>query len=131
VRAFGDLGFGFRRLITDPTPRRLYGIMFLEQAGLGENRTGASDASSDITWTGMDNLRLAVGGAYEVHPQLSFELSLNCAFGSFRHVETSQTLVANLDPNNPTGFALDLREDTRKGYVIFGLALSVRGSLLP
>jgi hypothetical protein len=128
-RVFGDVGIGLRRLTTDPAPQRLQELLFLEYLGKTTNRVPADDASSDIRWTGVDALRLAFGGAYAIRDELAIELQIDCAMGSFRHVETSQGLNANLDPNSPKGYAVDLRDDARKAYVIFGLSLTIRGFL--
>ena len=127
-RVFGDVGLGLRRLTTDPSPPRLNQLLRMDLGGMTTNRKPADDASSDIRWTGIDALRLAVGGAYALRDELAIELQLDCALGSFRHVETSQGLNTSLG-STPSGYAVDLREETRKAYVIFGLSLTIRGFL--
>jgi hypothetical protein len=100
-----------------------------ERAGVFENRGEAREGSQDIRWTGFDVLRLAMGVAYAVRDELALELQLDCAIGSFRHVRTASFVSYPGTGGTGFGFDADLREDTRKPYVVFGLSLAARGFL--
>ena len=80
-RVFGDVGLGLRRLKTDPTPERLIDLVSYERLGITEPHTTAGDGDHDIRWTGIDTLRLAVGGAYALRDELALEVKLDCAIG--------------------------------------------------